>query len=60
MFEALTEEQADLKAAACQAYETENPTGRTDDVIKQIAAAVGNIRLVDYAEQYALVRQVRR
>ena len=61
VFEAITEEQADLKAAACQAYETEHPTGpHPMSSVKQHAAAVGNVRLVDFAEQYALVRQVRR
>ena len=29
VFEALTEEQADLKAAACAAYASENPAART-------------------------------
>ena len=61
VFEQLTEEQADLKAAACRAYETEIPTGSHPmNSIKELAASVGHIRLVDYAEQYALVRQVRR
>ena len=61
VFEQLTEEQAERKAAACRAYETEIPTGSHPmNSIKELAASVGHIRLVDYAEQYALVRQVRR
>ena len=61
VFESLTEVQADLKAAACQAYETEHPSGpHPMTSVKQHAAALGHVRLVDYAEQYALVRQVRR
>ena len=61
VFEALTEEQADLKAAACAAYVSENPGGAHPmNSIKEIAATVGHMRKVDFAEQYALVRQVRR
>ena len=61
VFEALTEEQADLKAAACDAYVSENPGGAHPmNSIKEIAATVGHMRKVDFAEQYALVRQVRR
>lgn len=61
VFEALTEEQADLKAAACAAYVSENPGGAHPmNSIKEIAATVGHMRKVEFAEQYALVRQVRR
>jgi LmbE family N-acetylglucosaminyl deacetylase len=61
VFEALTEEQADLKAAACAAYASENPGGAHPmNSIKEIAATVGHMRKVEFAEQYALVRQVRR
>lgn len=61
VFEALTEEHADLKAAACDAYVSENPGGAHPmNSIKEIAATVGHMRKVDFAEQYALVRQVRR
>jgi LmbE family N-acetylglucosaminyl deacetylase len=61
VFESLTEAQADLKAAACEAYETEHPSGpHPMTSVKQHAAAVGHVRLVEFAEQYALVRQVRR
>jgi len=60
VFEALTEEQADQKAAACAAYRTENPSGAHPmNSIKQMAASVGHVRRVSFAEQYALVRQVR-
>lgn len=61
VFEQLTAEQAELKAAACAAYVSEVPTGNHPmNSIREIAATVGHGRLVDYAEQYALVRQVRR
>lgn len=61
VFESLTEAQADLKEAACAAYASENPGGAHPmNSIKEIAATVGNMRKVDFAEQYALVRQVRR
>jgi N-acetylglucosamine malate deacetylase 1 len=61
VFEALTEEQVDLKAAACAAYASENPGGAHPmNSIKEIAATVGHMRKVPFAEQYALVRQVRR
>ncbi|SEB67394.1 N-acetylglucosaminyl deacetylase, LmbE family [Nocardioides exalbidus] len=61
VFEALSEEHADLKAAACAAYLSENPGGAHPmNSIKEIAATVGHMRKVEFAEQYALVRQVRR
>lgn len=61
VFEALTEEQADLKAAACAAYVSENPGGAHPmNGIKEIAATVGLARKVEFAEQFALVRQVRK
>jgi LmbE family N-acetylglucosaminyl deacetylase len=61
VFEALTETQAEQKTAACAAYRSEIPTGSHPmNSVKELAASVGHIRLVDYAEQYALVRQVRR
>lgn len=60
VFEALTEAQADLKAAACQAYKTEVPRGSHPmNSIKELAASIGQVRLLAYAEQYALVRQIR-
>jgi len=61
VYEALTEEHVDKKAAACQAYESEIPTEiHPIRSVRQIAGAVGQVRLLPYAEQYALVRQVRR
>jgi LmbE family N-acetylglucosaminyl deacetylase len=61
VFESLTEEQADRKAAACAAYVSENPGGpHPMNSVKEIAATVGHMRKVPFAEQYALVRQVRR
>ncbi|MCA0337811.1 MAG: PIG-L family deacetylase [Actinobacteria bacterium] len=60
VFETLTEAQADTKAAACAAYVSENPSGpHPMNSIKELASAVGQVRRVAYAEQYALVRQVR-
>lgn len=60
VFEPLTESQADAKAAACAAYVSENPGGpHPMSSIKELAAAVGTVRLVPFAEQYALVRAVR-
>lgn len=61
VFESLTEDQADLKAAACLAYETEVPSGSHPmNSIKEMARSIGQVRLLEYAEQYALVRQIRR
>ena len=61
VFEALTQEQIDQKDAACRAYQSEIPTEvHPINSVRQIAAAVGHVRLLEYAEQYALVRQVRR
>jgi len=61
VFESLTKEQIDQKTAACQAYQSEIPTEvHPINSVRQIAAAVGHVRLLEYAEQYALVRQVRR
>ena len=61
VFEALTEEQITAKEAACQAYQSEIPTEvHPINSVRQIAGALGQVRLVPYAEQYALVRTVRR
>lgn len=61
VFEALSEAHIDAKTAACQAYQSEIPTEvHPINSVRQIAAAVGHVRLCDYAEQYALVRAVRR
>lgn len=61
VFEELTEQQADAKAAACLAYQSEVPSDlHPITAVKQLAAATGRTRLVAFAEQYALVRQVRR
>jgi LmbE family N-acetylglucosaminyl deacetylase len=61
VFEALTEEQVTKKALACTAYQSEIPTDiHPINSVKQLAAAAGLVRLLPYAEQYALVRQVRR
>lgn len=61
VFEDLTEEQVTKKALACTAYQSEIPTDiHPINSVKQLAAAAGLVRLMAYAEQYALVRQVRR
>ena len=60
VFELLTEEQVERKAAACAAYASENPAGAHPmNSIKEIAATIGHMRRMEFAEQYALVRQVR-
>jgi LmbE family N-acetylglucosaminyl deacetylase len=61
VFESLTPEQIDRKTAACQAYQSEIPTEvHPINSVRQIAAAVGHVRLLEFAEQYAMVRQIRR
>ena len=61
VFEPLTEEQVSKKARACASYVSEIPAEiHPINSVRQIAAAVGLVRLLPYAEQYALVRQVRR
>lgn len=61
VFEALNEEQITQKVEACQAYQSEIPTEiHPINSVRQIAGAVGQVRLVAYAEQYALVRQIRK
>ncbi|WP_370894448.1 PIG-L deacetylase family protein [Janibacter sp. GXQ6167] len=61
VFEALSEEEVTKKALACTAYQSEIPSEiHPINSVKQLAAAAGLVRLMEYAEQYALVRQVRR
>lgn len=60
VFESLTEEQADQKAAACRAYASETPSeNHPITAIKDLAGGLGRVRGIAYAEQYALVRTVR-
>lgn len=60
VFEPLSREQAERKARACEQYVSESPAGpHPIGAITQIAEAVGKTRGLEYAEQYALVRQVR-
>lgn len=60
VFESLTPEQVDQKVAACGAYVTEIPNGpHPMKSVREIASATGQVRLVDYAERFALVRMVR-
>ena len=50
-----------VAAIAVAAYQSEIPTDiHPINSVKQLAAAAGLVRLIAYAEQYALVRQVRR
>ncbi len=61
VFEPLTEAQVDAKARACASYVSEIPAEiHPINSVRQIAAATGLVRLLPYAEQYALVRHVRR
>ena len=61
VFQELTEREVELKAKACLQYASETPEGdHPMTAIKELAAAVGKTRKLPYAEQYALVRQVRR
>ena len=58
--EPLTAEQVEKKARACGSYVSEIPAQvHPINSVREIAAAVGHMRLVEYAEQYALVRMVR-
>ncbi|HRW17333.1 MAG TPA: PIG-L family deacetylase [Dermatophilaceae bacterium] len=60
VFETLTEQQVRAKAAACAAYGSEIPDGAHPmRSIVEMAAAIGTVRKVAYAEQYALVRSLR-
>ena len=60
VFESLTEEQIAKKDAACRAYQSEIPTEvHPITSVRQLAAGVGHVRLLAYAEQYALVRTIR-
>lgn len=60
VFEALSEDEVTKKAQACLAYQSEIPTEvHPITGVQQIAAAVGHVRALPYAEQYALVRQLR-
>jgi len=62
VFEALTAIQVQKKAAAVACYESELPKGphpgQNSSVVAQ-ARALGVARGVDYAEQYARIREVR-
>jgi LmbE family N-acetylglucosaminyl deacetylase len=60
VFETLTIEQVSKKEAACAAYVSESPTGiHPINSVRELASATGHVRLIAFAEQYALVRQVR-
>lgn len=60
VFESLTEEHVQAKQDACDQYQSEIPSPMHPITsIREIAAAVGRPRLLEYAEQFALVRNVR-
>lgn len=60
VFEALTEEHIDRKVEALEAYASQSVTGpHPANSVKQMAHAIGAIRQLDWAEQYAVVRRVR-
>ncbi len=60
VYESLTEEQAELKAAACKAYSSEIPgESHPMNFVKELSAAAGSVRRLPFAEQYSLVRQIR-
>lgn len=60
VFEPLDESHVNAKQEACLAYSSEVPSEvHPITSVREIAAAVGRPRLLKYAEQYALVRQVR-
>jgi LmbE family N-acetylglucosaminyl deacetylase len=60
VFEPLTEVEVAKKEAACAAYVSESPTEiHPINSVRELAAAAGRVRLIAYAEQYALVRHIR-
>lgn len=60
VFEPLNQAQVEAKQRACLMYESEIPSEvHPITSVMDLASAVGRPRLVRYAEQYALVRQVR-
>lgn len=60
VFEPLDERQVTAKQEACLAYQSEIPSEvHPIRSVGAIAAAVGRPRLLEYAEQFALVRSVR-
>jgi LmbE family N-acetylglucosaminyl deacetylase len=61
MFESLTELQIDRKVAALEAYGSQTVTGpHPANSVKQQAQVLGASRQLEFAEQYALIRGVRR
>jgi LmbE family N-acetylglucosaminyl deacetylase len=60
VFEELTEAEVQAKVAAMACYKSQQPAGAHPvNGVRDQAAAIGHPRRVAYAEQYALVRQVR-
>lgn len=60
VFETLTEAQVQAKSDACMSYVSEIPSEiHPIGSVREIAAAVGRPRLLEFAEQFALVRMVR-
>jgi LmbE family N-acetylglucosaminyl deacetylase len=61
VFEALLDQHVEAKAAAVAAYESQAPAGSHPATgVREQADAIGRARGVAWAEQYSLVRQVRR
>jgi LmbE family N-acetylglucosaminyl deacetylase len=61
IFEALSEEQIDKKIAAVEVYSSQAMVGpHPANGMKELAQAHGNARKLDWAEPFALVREVRR
>jgi LmbE family N-acetylglucosaminyl deacetylase len=60
VFESLTEDQVDRKIEALEAYSSESITGpHPVNGLKALAQACGNARKLEWAEPYALIREVR-
>lgn len=60
VFESLTEEQVNRKVRALEAYASQAVTGpHPANAIKPLAQACGNARRVDWAEPFAMIREVR-
>lgn len=60
VFEPLTAEQVSKKHRACMAYRSEIPQGiHPMSATPEIASAIGKVRRLEFAEQYALVRNIR-
>lgn len=60
VFESLTADQVEKKVAAIDCYESEKVNGvHPVNGVRTLAEATGHARKVEFAEQFALVREVR-